>query len=118
MNRSVLIIEDSDSLRALLKKVISQKEGYSVLDARGGAEAIEILKEVKVDFIISDLDMPTGDGPSLFAFLKQKQVKIPTLILTGYTEASTENYASYGVTAVLHKPLNPQVIEEILKFLM
>jgi CheY-like chemotaxis protein len=114
--RSVLVIEDSESLRLILNKILS-KAGYQVLLAKGGAEALEFLKLHKVHFIISDLDMPTGDGPSFLAFLREKKVKIPTLILTGYTEATVENYASYGVTALLHKPIEAHVIESILKFL-
>lgn len=114
--KTVLIVEDSDVIRTLLGRILSQR-GFTIAEASGGQEALVLLKKQKIDFIISDLDMPTGDGASFLGFLKQEKNTIPVLICTGYTDATLDNYASYGIKALVHKPIDTQVVDQIMSFL-
>jgi CheY-like chemotaxis protein len=116
LGKKVLIADDAEFFRSLLSKTLSAK-GYTVLEAADGAQALSFLKSHEIDYMISDLDMPGGDGFSLLATIKSQDVKIPVLIVTGNEETTLSNYARFGVRDLLHKPFSPEMIERIFKFL-
>lgn len=119
-NMTILIVEDNADMRGYIHSIL--RDYYNVLEAGNGAEALKILNEQTVDFIISDLMMPVMDGIELSRRVKETFAisHIPFLMLTAKTsqEARLESYR-IGVDEYLLKPFDETLllarIENILK---
>ncbi|HNQ62705.1 MAG TPA: response regulator [Syntrophorhabdaceae bacterium] len=83
----ILIVDDDQDIRLLLDFNLSG-EGYEVLEATHGAEALDIIKTGEVNLVVTDLSMPVMDGYELIKNLKDnpETSKIPVLLLTGQEE--------------------------------
>lgn len=103
----ILIVDDSETVRMQLKKDL-EAEKYTVIEARNGAEGIEVLnKNPDVKLIISDVNMPVMDGLEMTKQIQrtQKFKGLPVFILS--TESTPDMKAkgrSVGVTAWISKP--------------
>ena len=83
---SILIVEDNADIRQYLSKELCQT--YLILEAGNGEEALDILKEQKVDLILTDVMMPVMDGLKLCKHIKQNlyTCHIPVIILSAKTD--------------------------------
>ncbi|MCX5816497.1 MAG: response regulator [Proteobacteria bacterium] len=83
----ILIVDDDPDIRLLLDFNLS-KNGYEVLEATNGAEALDIMREHTVNLVITDLTMPIMDGYELIKNLKESSETsgIPLLMLTAREE--------------------------------
>ena len=119
MSFNVLIVDDSNSMRAVIKKVISIS-GFKMdkcIEASNGLEALEALTGNWVDVIISDINMPGMNGFELFERLKNDNLlkDIPVIAIT--TESSDERMQdafNLGVKGFIRKPFLPEEIRGIL----
>ena len=101
---TVLIVEDDRSLRELYQKVLTL-EGYVVLSAEDGVEALERVEHENVDAVILDLVMPRMDGRSVkrgFAAI-DKMRDVPVILVTGHL---TPDVDPGEFSCVLHKPIS------------
>lgn len=93
----ILIVDDDPDIRLLLDFNLSA-EGYDILEAANGADALEIIKTNNVNLVITDLTMPVMDGYELIKNLREISTtpRIPVLLLTGREEErlSTEGMAN------------------------
>ena len=105
MNR-ILIVEDDVELRQLFARVL-EKNGYQVVAAEDGAEAMKILGRGYVDLIISDIMMPVMDGNALVRALREDGVKTPVLMITAKStlDDMREGFLS-GTDDYMVKPVN------------
>jgi two-component system chemotaxis response regulator CheY len=107
----ILTVDDSHSMRALLKMTLSGN-GYEVVEAEDGVEALDWLERNEVDLIITDINMPRLDGFGLIERLRGEQrrhVDRPILVLT--TESSEEKKARArraGATGWIVKPFDAE----------
>ncbi len=107
---NVLIVEDSDDLLFTLSNTV-RKEGYGVLTASTGAEAIKILSNQIVDLVFLDIGLPDFDGISLIGHLKEKNNDVEIVMLTGKNDATTAVQAlKAGAVDYMLKPF------ELIKF--
>lgn len=93
--KTILIVDDNIENLYLLRIILEQAD-YSVIDAKNGKEGLEILQQVNVDMIISDILMPIMDGYIFCQTCKNKKDfrKIPFLFYTAtYTEQKDEEFA-------------------------
>lgn len=119
MSFNVLIVDDSNAMRAVVKKIITIS-GFKIdqcYEASNGREALEILQETWVDIILSDLHMPEMSGLELLANLKKDDLlkEIPVVVIT--TEGSEERkkrVAALGAKGFIKKPFVPEEIRKIL----
>jgi two-component system, OmpR family, response regulator len=83
----ILIVDDDPDIRLLLDFNLS-KDGYEVLEATNGAEALDIMREYAVNLVITDLNMPIMDGYELIKNLRESPgtSRIPVLMLTAREE--------------------------------
>jgi CheY-like chemotaxis protein len=83
----ILIVDDDPDIRLLLDFNLL-KDGYEVLEATNGAEALDIMRGHAVNLVITDLTMPIMDGYELIKNLKEspETSKIPLLMLTAREE--------------------------------
>ena len=118
----VLIVDDSASMRAVVKKTLSAA-GYAVetcLEAQNGAEALEILHHEPVDVVLSDLHMPEMDGLELLRVL-QKEGKVPPCFILVTTEGRKERLKEalgLGARGYVSKPFHPEGLRKILSLLV
>lgn len=109
--RKVLVVDDDPVVATSFKRVLTH-DGYIVVTAQNAAEALEKLKDNEYGVVYTDIRMPGMDGLELAERVKASRSWTPVVIITGYgTEASEQRAKAAGVTAFLHKPLSPEMIE-------
>jgi CheY-like chemotaxis protein len=98
----VLIVDDDADFRGVLADVL-RDEGYRILDAANGEEALRVLDAVKPDVIVVDLLMPVLNGWSLFAAIEARTDlrSVPVVFLSAVPQM-----APGGGSLVLRKPLD------------
>ena len=114
--KAVLIVEDDESVRLGLK-MLFEEEGYAVLTAIHGQEALDILgnkSNQKIGLILLDFKMPVMDGPCFLRELKRTRPKILKSIPIFITTASDNNICQVPLktTGVLSKPFD---MDELLR---
>ncbi|MEG0839678.1 MAG: EAL domain-containing protein [Hydrogenoanaerobacterium sp.] len=111
--RTVLIVDDSEINRSILKKILQNK--FLFLEAENGAEAIKILQENEehVDLILLDINMPVMDGKEFLRYKKKftELDSIPVIMVTGddSTELQSSTF-SLGANDYIVKPFIPTVV--------
>ncbi len=106
---SILVVDDSVSLRHMLKEILAQ-EGHRVSEASDGENALQIVQDDKFDLVLTDVNMPVIDGIELCRELRQMENFRFTPILMITTEATDDMKRSgkmAGATGWLVKPFDP-----------
>jgi two-component system chemotaxis response regulator CheY len=119
MSFNLLIVDDSISMRAVIKKIITIS-GFQMdkcLEANNGREAMDLLSTNWIDVIISDINMPEVNGLELLDQLKKNDTlkEIPVIMIT--TEGSSERMQeafNRGAKGFVKKPFLPEDIKKIL----
>jgi len=103
----ILIVEDKDSLRVMLRHAL-ERAGHSVLEAADQPEAVRLLTDFRPAVVLSDLRLPTGDGFGVLRAAKDLDHEIPVIVMTAY--GSIEDAVSamkQGALDFLAKPVDP-----------
>ena len=101
MKRKILVVEDEEGLRLLYEEEL-MAEGYEVLTARNGREAIRQLETGNPDLIILDIVMPVMDGMEALGRIVGKDRKIPIILNTSYP-GYREDFMSWAADAYVTK---------------
>lgn len=123
MAYNVLIVDDSSSMRKVIRKVL-QISGFDVgeiFEATNGKEALEVLNSQWVDLILSDIHMPVMDGYQFLEELRKREEfkDVPVvLVTTEGDEKKLEKAMSMGAQGYVRKPFEPDQIREYLKGIM
>ncbi|MEN3339349.1 MAG: hypothetical protein V7647_3025 [Acidobacteriota bacterium] len=114
----VLVVDDEASIRDLLSKTLALAE-YDVDLAPDGRVALERLRMIPYDLLITDLKMPGVDGLAVIREARRLKADIPVIIITGFsTEASAIEAVNLGVSGYLTKPFRvPRVLAVAAKAL-
>ncbi len=110
MPHTILIVDDNDAHRGMLKTVLEMR-GYQVLVARSGAAGLQHAAEQAIDAALVDVEMPEMDGFE-FCRLLREQTKsgarpVPVWIMTGTLRLGlNKRAAAVGALVVLRKPLS------------
>ena len=119
MSFNVLIVDDSNSVRAVIKKIITIS-GFQMdkcLEAANGREAMEKLADNWVDVIVSDINMSEVNGLELLDQLSRNEMlrEIPVIMITteGSEERMKEAFAR-GAKGFIKKPFLPEEIKKVL----
>ncbi len=110
--KSVLIVEDDEDLRRLYRTALLL-EGFEVIEAGDGLEALSRIDRAQPDIIVLDLVLPTLDGIAVRQEIAAHALtrEIPIVVVTG----STMNVAQLDVECVLHKPVTPETLVATVK---
>ncbi len=101
---SILVVDDEALIRNLLEQVLT-KEGYRVLLAQDGREALDIVGANKVDIVVSDMMMPRLNGMELLKILKRDRPAIGVVVMTGDGDAfSVKDALLSGADEYITKP--------------
>jgi excisionase family DNA binding protein len=114
----VLVVDDEATIRDLLSKTLALAE-YDVDLAPDGRTALERLRIIPYDLLITDLKMPGVDGLAVIREARRLKADIPVIIITGFsTEASAIEAVNLGVSGYLTKPFRvPRVLAAAAKAL-
>lgn len=119
-NNCILIVDDEQRMRKLIKDFLTAK-GYSILEAGDGEEALEVYEKNKnkISLILLDVMMPKLDGWSVLRQIRQSS-KVPIIMLTARGEEQDELFGfELGVDEYISKPFSPKIlvarVEAILK---
>lgn len=123
MPYNVLIVDDSKSMRNVIKKVI-HASGFQIgdcLEAGNGEEALAVLENHWIDIILSDIHMPVMDGFGLLRALRNKPdwSDLPVVLVT--TEANQDRIKEamdLGARGYIRKPFRPEDIRKYLRQVM
>lgn len=109
---TILIVEDEDMVRAVAERALT-RAGYSVVTAAQGEEGLERFAEMeKVDLVISDVVMPTMDGPAMVRAMRAKRPNLPVLFMSGYAEEQLRQSIDIDHVAFLPKPFSVAQLAE------
>lgn len=109
MGKTVMIVDDSASLRQVVRMALSGA-GYQVMEAGDGQEALDKLNGTKVHLVISDVNMPRMDGLTFVKTLKQRPEYrfLPVIMLTTEAgQARKDEGRAAGAKAWMVKPFQP-----------
>jgi len=112
--RTVLVVDDSDTVRRMLRWVLSPL-GLRILEASNGSLALEILDREPVNLVVADLNMPVMDGIELVRAIRAvpAHAALPVIMLTTeQRELDVESAMKAGASLYLTKPSTPAVIRE------
>jgi two-component system chemotaxis response regulator CheY len=114
-NMRILIVDDFSTMRRIIKNILKQLEFTNVVDADDGTTAWEVLNKDKIEFVISDWNMPKMTGLELLKKVRSSEefADMPFLMVTA--EGQQENIieaVQAGVSNYIVKPFTPETIEQ------
>ena len=113
----ILVAEDSDDIRLMIKMMLEIK-GHRVVEAANGLEAVEIATREHPDVILMDLNMPVMDGIAATRYLREQPEtsRMPVIAVTAHcADSAWRNQAmSAGCVACVGKPVDFKYLERII----
>ena len=114
---TVLLVEDEAAVRTLARRVL-EREGYTVLEARHGQDALRLVEahQGRLDLVLTDTVMPEMDGPALVRALVARGTVVPVLLMSGYTddEVVRRGAGSSGMS-LLQKPFTARELADAVR---
>lgn len=113
-SETILVVEDEASLRNSIKRILT-RQGYTVLEARHGADALQVIDETKrpIDLVMTDLIMPEMSGRELIPELQALSRPPRVVVMSGYDGQTVMRRDSLPAgTGFLEKPFT---VEELLQ---
>jgi CheY-like chemotaxis protein len=103
----VLVVDDDEELRELLRATVPT-DGFTMLEARDGAEALDALEHEPVDLVVLDWQLPARSGAEVLRELKLRQPDLPVIVLTAEIDPRHRATAEgLGAEVFLTKPFSP-----------
>jgi two-component system cell cycle response regulator DivK len=120
VSKRVLIVEDQEDNRAILRDLLS-KSGYDLIEATNGEEGVALAQSQRPDLILMDVQLPIIDGYEATRRIKSKAElrSIPVIAVTSYALSGDEAKArAAGCDAYVAKPFSPrQLLAKIREYL-
>ena len=116
MKKQILIVDDNPDSREMLSYVLTG-EGFSVITAEDGLEALELVKDVQPDLILTDLNMPEIDGIELTKKLREqfKSTSLPIVIVSAFGGEMVSKAIEAGADGAMQKPLHIDSLLTLVK---
>lgn len=111
---TVLIVDDDALILQTFERMLSRM-GVSAVCAAQWADAIEAVKRENPDLILLDVHMPSVDGPTLLAFLREQGVDVPVFIISaGLDKVDLDKLRALGVHQFVPKPFSVERIQSLI----
>ncbi|MBQ3076654.1 MAG: response regulator transcription factor [Clostridia bacterium] len=117
---TILIADDEDKMRRLVGDFL-KREGYAVVEAADGGQAVELVDRLGADLslVLLDVMMPVQDGWSVLRHIKSRHPALPVIMLTARTEEADEIFGlELGADDYVGKPFSPIVLTARVKSLL
>ena len=119
MTKTVMVVDDSGAIRKFVMFAL-RAQGFNVLTAQDGMDALEKLAHHSVDLVVTDLNMPKLDGFSLVRAVRNHRdyALLPVIILSSLSDdADVDRGLELGANAYLKKPFDSKRIQyEVAKY--
>jgi two-component system cell cycle sensor histidine kinase/response regulator CckA len=112
---SILLVDDEGAVRRFATRVL-EREGYSVFEAKDGAEALELVQQehVSFDVVVSDIVMPRLNGVELMQALSSTRPDLPVILMSGYAAAALADLGIIAPCGMIAKPFAAErLVEEV-----
>jgi CheY-like chemotaxis protein len=111
---TILVVDDDSDLLLMLKDLL-EDQGYRVLLASDGIEALEVLDRDPVDCVISDVRMPRMTGLEMLKALRAKgQIATPVILTSGFSDLTPEQAIAHGALDLFAKPYDfPLLMKQV-----
>lgn len=118
-NETILLVEDSNSLRELTRELLA-RVGYTVLEACDGPQAINLSQtyQGKIHLLITDIVMPKMHGQEVARHIAQQRPGIAIVFLSGYTEEAVSQMESAGRITLIEKPYTADTLLQKVRQLL
>ncbi len=113
----VLLVEDEDTVRAVAERALV-RQGYDVTTASDGEEGLEAIGRGTFDLVVSDVVMPTMDGPAMAREIRALKPDLPFLFMSGYAEEQLRREIDIPNMHFLAKPFSVQQICEAVEMVL
>ena len=111
----ILVVDDDELLVRALVRTLSAV-GYEVATAADGRKAAELISDTEFDVIVSDLDMPLMNGIQLLQTVRQRDLDVPVVLMTGNPDLKTAVQAvAHGALQYLIKPVSIEEIGKVVR---
>jgi DNA-binding response OmpR family regulator len=112
MKTKILLVDDDPAIREMLGRVLVE-QGYEVLPAANGRDALDLAEERQIDLVLLDLNLPIKNGWDTFEQLTARNPLMPVVIITARPNQIFPALAA-GAGALMEKPLDfPKLLETI-----
>ena len=116
--KSILIVEDSATTRALIRAIIEETGDFNIVEAGSGFEALKLLPAQEFSLVITDVNMPDINGLELINFIKSnsRYSHVPLIIVsTERSEEDRKRGMALGAVAYITKPFKAQELQEVIR---
>jgi len=110
---TILIIDNDPDLVAVLRARILS-EGYNCLGASSGAQGLALYESHHPDLVITDLNMPAGDGVDLIRRLRSRS-DTPIIVITGFRDAFDRELSRFEQIVTLRKPFETRALVSLIR---
>lgn len=108
----ILLVEDEDMVRAVAERALT-RHGYTVVTASDGEEGVAAIRDGgDFDLVVSDVVMPTMDGPAMAREIRQERPGMPVLFMSGYAEEQLRREINIEKMHFIAKPFGVQQIAD------
>ncbi len=115
--QKVLIVEDEARMRILISDYL-KREGFEILEAGDGQEALDVFEQNDVDIVVLDIMLPKYDGWAVCRNIR-KSSNVPVVMLTARSEESDELFGfELGADEYITKPFSPKILVARIKALL
>ncbi len=111
----VLYVDDDAHIQEVAQMCLEMVGGFTVTCLSSGAELVEKINEIKPQFILLDVMMPSMDGPTTLKHLKEKNLlnNVPVVFMTARAQPEEiRHYIDMGAVDVIAKPFDPMILSE------
>jgi len=115
--RTLLVVDDEPMVREFAQRLL-ETEGYCVLEAGSGDEALTLLRDhiAEIDGVLLDLSMPGMDGDALLCELRSFAPSLPVIVHSGHSiESTSERLLQWNISGVLQKPYRAARLSEMVR---
>ncbi|MBM4319697.1 MAG: response regulator, partial [Deltaproteobacteria bacterium] len=110
----VLVVEDEEPLRRAYARML-EGGGFATAQAASGREALEVIEKGAVDAVVSDINMSNMDGMELLRAVRERNLDLPVVLVTGSPTVDTAARAvEYGALRYLVKPVEKAALVETI----
>ena len=111
-SKTILSVENDAAIREMIVTIV-ESLGHKCIEAKDAREALERLEKEVIDLILLDIHMPGPRGNQLLKFVRDRGIKTPVIVLSGYLQKDViREVAGLDVRAVLSKPLRLKRLTE------
>lgn len=110
---TILIIDNDEGLLAAIATRLGSM-GYHCITAVSGAQGLACFKSQPVDLIISDLNMPAGDGVTLAQSIRETS-EVPIIIITGFRDEYRRSLRSISNITLMEKPFDSDQLLDLVE---